>query len=60
MEYTKRKKAGLSEYLAQIHRQVFLRTVGSWGPVVVDKNGNIVEESASTIDVGAQVSPPKE
>ena len=60
MRRPKQRKPGLLERLFDLHRQVFLRTVGSWGPVVVDESGNIVEEPDLTLDAGAQASRKKQ
>ena len=59
MRRPKQRKPGLLEGLFSLHRQVFLRTVGSWGPVVVDESGNIVEESNLAMDAGAHASRQK-
>ena len=60
MRRPKQRKPGLLECLFDLHRQVFLRAVGSWGPVVVDESGNIVEEPDPATDAGAHASQQKE
>ena len=59
MKQGKQKKPGLWESLGFLLQQVFLRTVGSWGPVIVDESGNIVEEPDLAMDAGAHASRQK-
>ena len=60
MRRPKQRKPGLLERLFDLHRQVFLRTMGSWGPVTVDEKGNLVEDQRPAADGGAQASPKKQ
>lgn len=43
MKWFRKKKETFYKMVAYIKQQLFLHTVGSWGPIIVDQDGNIVE-----------------
>lgn len=45
MRWFREKKDNFIRSLSYLLKQVFLHTKGSWGPVIIDENGNIIDES---------------
>lgn len=43
MGWFKRKKEAFYKSVAYIMQQIFLRTAGSWGSIIIDQDGNIIE-----------------
>ena len=44
MGWFQKKKDDFIRGLSSLFQQVFMGTVGSWGPVMTDEDGNIIDE----------------
>ena len=44
MGWFRKKKDNFIRSLSYLLKQVFILKIGSWGPVMIDKNGNIIDE----------------
>lgn len=45
MGWFRRKKEDFIKSYTRLLQQVFFHTKGSWGPILIDENGNIVDEA---------------